>query len=419
MLLRKCCQVLTNRILPLEHYIFIVGLVLLPFIYWPFPPLAYETPRVWFFIFWADLLLGIQIYKMFKKRRFPSVKSIIPLYLLIFLLLAFVSSLFGADLTKSIFGNFYRFDGLITFAHLVALYLYIVLFWKPQYRWFFTESLTVGFTALLCLATYEIVRLVYSYPLSTLPTLPFGLTFGHPNYLAGYLLLCLPILFYNFSQSSNITGKFTGFFTVISIIILLVITRSIASLFLCGCFLISQLSLWKKIPTLMLIITWVSIITLVSLGFYQSQKPTKWGQDYRPENRSRIYIKTLYGGITKPIFGWGWANVDYAFDQAIYPFEVNYDIYLDKAHSLFLEIFVTTGIVGLVSYWIFGISIFTVAIENISRADSQSKNFQRMMFFILILFFLHANTNITSIGEDILFYVTAGMVTKENELLTK
>ena len=111
-------------------------------------------------------------------------------------------------------------------------------------------------------------------------------------------------------------------------------------------FIIGNLALGReRVKKLVSIIAILSFVLLFFLYFKQAKS-----LGFVAEGRERIIRKILLGVAKKPIIGWGWANVDYAFEEGIWPIKLEHEVYVDKAHSMFLEILTTTGIIGLSVY---------------------------------------------------------------------
>lgn len=109
--------------------------------------------------------------------------------------------------------------------------------------------------------------------------------------------------------------------------------------------------------------------------------------------------------------GYGWANVDYAFEEIEWPLSTTDDIYLDKAHSEILETLVTTGVVGLVIYLVIVVFLLKKSIKNMI----QSKNgvWEFTILSVLILYLFHSQTNIISIAEQMFFWFVVGINLKK------
>ena len=130
-------------------------------------------------------------------------------------------------------------------------------------------------------------------------------------------------------------------------------------------------------------------------------------QSFIAEGRMRIYRNIFTGALKRPLFGYGWANVDSAFESSVWPLKFNNDVYVDKAHSEFLEIFATTGIPGLIIYLILIGSVLIKLWK--SHKTSTDKDWEITLISILILYLFHSQTNVISITEQIIFWIIIGV----------
>lgn len=120
------------------------------------------------------------------------------------------------------------------------------------------------------------------------------------------------------------------------------------------------------------------------------------------ESRERIFNKALLAIQKKPFTGWGVANFDYAFNSVNWPTPLDNDIYVDKAHSTLLESITTTGLVG------FTLDLFMYGYILIRLVRRQSE-YQKYLLVTLLVFLWHSQTNITSISEDLIFWLVAAL----------
>lgn len=127
----------------------------------------------------------------------------------------------------------------------------------------------------------------------------------------------------------------------------------------------------------------------------------------RFQDRERIYRKVFIGALKRPVFGWGWANVDYAFESNDWPIKVYHDVYVDKAHSEILEVLVTTGIPGLLIYLSLLIIFVKELIVKYKKSRDKLWNFTLISGVVLYLF--HSQTNVISIMEEIVFWLILGI----------
>lgn len=347
-----------------------LGLVVLPFFYW-------EVPKVWITLRFVELFFIIVVFNLYNKTIPKLSKNNMVISLLIFIFIAFISSLLGVDLSKSIFGNLYRSDGLITLFHLASFSILISLVYKNSWNFIISLSIFLG---------------------STMASI-FN-NFGQPNFLAGFILISFPFGLYLYRR---LTNKFLRSLVLIGLfiqLIRLIFTYSYAGMI--GLLIIYFF--WKSISINRIYKSWlfmisVLIVLLISTWFIN----LKLNKEYVAESRARIYRNIFLGSLQRPILGYGWANVDYAFESVIWPIKFNDDVYVDKAHMLFLEIFSATGVVGLTVYLYF---IYLILVKLIKKRSL----WNNVLLTSLISYLVYSQTNVTSISYEFIFWLIIGIV---------
>jgi O-antigen ligase len=115
------------------------------------------------------------------------------------------------------------------------------------------------------------------------------------------------------------------------------------------------------------------------------------------DSRWRILNRSVMAWQARPWLGWGFANVDHAIESTVWPMPYLHDIYVDKAHSIFLEVLVTTGVVGLVTY----AGLAAAVVWRLRR--------NRWLLSVALLYLLHSQTNVISINEEFVFWWLVGI----------
>ncbi len=384
-------------------YAYLIGLFLLPFVFWPQAKIAYEIPKVWFFERWVELLAIIAVLNIpFLVKKEMDRKLIFGFFL--FLILAVLSSLLGSNFLKSLFGNYYRLDGLITLFHLVLLLIVTSVYWTD--KWQFSLATVISASSSI-LSAYTVYLGFRYYFFSDQLAAPFGraigATFGQPNFLAGFLLIVLPFLEFKRKTSRY---KLLWLCAEILQMIAIILTLSRAGILgIClwiGIMIVIQN--WKKTHIKKLLL-FLFVIFCFSLVFYLKAFPLKYSNLY-PESRTRVLVHGLLAVVKRPFFGWGWANFDYAFSAVSWPYKFQNDIYYDKAHSNLLEVLTTTGIFGLACYIFLIMRIFQNLFKKIVKS---SDLFSEMLMIIFLLFIIHSQTNVLSINEELFFWLIGGI----------
>lgn len=341
----------------------LLGLLIQPFVF-------HELPRVWFIQRWIEVLVLIGLIVFIKCPKKQVIDTKILAAVIGFFMTAVMASILGVDWPRSLWGNYYRGDGLITLAHFMALWL-ISLLLPPRPG----KVLAAIGTGSLLVSGWVLIN--YFRLLILHQSVPnwqgvVGVSFNQPVFLAGYLAVALPA----------VSGRWR-IFPILAIIL----TRA------WGGYLGILLLAARKIPRLAggLILLVMLAALIGRVGDYV--KSGRWAKN--AEARERIVMKGLLAWQKRPVFGWGWANFDQAFQSVNWPEKYNTDIYVDKAHSGLLEVLVTTGIVGLGFY----LAMIILMLKRLSG----------YYLLMLVIWLVHSQTNVISVSEELLFWILLGV----------
>lgn len=350
-----------------------------------------EVIRVVFFNRWVELLLIISSILFFFKKKLRI--SGFFLVMIFFFLFSLIFSSFGIDTEKSLWGNYYRNDGLITYFHLLAFSAIVYFFWEEKFKNIFIYSNI--FASCLSSFLFIISKIIAGRFFSL----------GQPILLSGYLLITFPFIFYLFQSAKAKKQKILFASILLLQIVAICLTGSFGGILGLGFFfLLEVINLNKKNKKIFIggVIFFLITTTLlvVNIKFHNKNQ-------FVAESRERIFTKLILGWTKKPFLGYGWANVDYAFEAVPWPITLTHDVYVDKAHSNILEVLVTTGVVGLFFYLLMLIITFKRLIEK--NKKTVNKLWWKTLFYVFLLYLFHSQTNVISITEEIIFYFLLGI----------
>lgn len=384
------------------RFIYLVGLFLFPFIYWPWSQRPFEVPRVHFFIFWVELLCVLYFFARRTNGGKIRFNSGLLVSVLVFLGTAIVSSFFGVDFNKSFWGNYLREDGLLTLVHLVGFSVITALIWRDKSKDILFSTISAS-NILMSLWTVLGGFLVFilRFPgITYWPNNALAMSFGNPNLLAGYLLVSSPFTMHLFRKAEGATSRILVLAALFLNVIAIGLTQSWGGVF--GVLLLFVLTSFYLSHAIRYVLLIIAFILLSFGGLLYIQRQSVKG--FLPEGRERIIRRSLVAVGKKPLLGWGWANVDYALENSIWPIFLDHDVYIDKAHGIFLEAAVTTGIAGLIPY------IALVLIMSGRLLLRRRIGWIKPILLCFILYLFHAQTNVISIGEEIYFWVILGLL---------
>jgi len=376
----------------------LIGILLNPLFFWPVAEIPFEIPKVWLIHRWIELLIIIGLTKglIFPEFKLQQTK----LWLLLGLLLsAILSTAVNHTWLESFWGNWYRADGLVNLFHLIALTITIYVYWQKKWNKYLVNTLIASAGIVSIWAVFAGLKTyLFLIPTQSEWQGAIGANFGQPNFLAGYLLVTLPLLIQKLQKSR----QKSRWFLVLSLIAMaLIFTKSNAAIL--GLLTIPPLTFFvyklKQLDRKLIFGAVVLVSFFYHAGFILSGQNLFSGKPigfaYPFEGRERIYSLAYKAWTEKPILGWGWANFAKAYDTASEKKGAKIDSYVDKAHSVSLEYLVTTGLIGFGIYW----SLIYLSLKKLNR--------QYLAMFLV--FILYSQTNVLSISTELLFWLMVGL----------
>ncbi len=360
------------RLSRLSRVVFFTGIITLPFLHFPGQVNGFEGPKIFWFQRWVELL--VVLYVLAKpKGKFPYL-------LLAYFFWNLVTSYFGIDFKTSFYGLFWRGQGLWLLAHYLALALVVPAIFSGR-----AVAVSAGLVA-----GYEIWTLVakslFDWPVFLYLGRPVG-SFSQPDFLAGFLAICLPFVFYVREWWR------WGLVVLISAGIFLTGSKG-AVLAVAGAVVILGLVRYRKKVLGIILAAGV----MVSAVYWFFNIPLTSNETI---SRQRIYGRGLLAVTQRPILGYGLENYELAVAGIDYPFKIRpeYDAVVDKAHNETLEILVSSGIVGL--------GIWLVIVFGTLRRFVKKR--QYVFLVALLVFLIKAQTNVVSTMEYALFWILVGL----------
>ncbi|MCH2188592.1 hypothetical protein MK079_02065 [Candidatus Gracilibacteria bacterium] len=306
----------------------------------------YEFTKTVFFIVFTQILF------IFFIIRHKGV--LIPKYLILLTGLIIFSTLFSISPLTSIIGGVSKGHGAIMFFSLILLSIIVYNLSREDQKNILKHILYTS--PLICLfALWQYISPSFEY--GDLQNRAFG-SFGHPNYLAGYILLLLPLL-------STIEKNIYKYIIGGLLIITLILTKSAWALLIAGCYFIGKSSyppLLKgglnkySLPLIGGGLGWglmVIILSLITVGtLYEFGLGIKLHSFLARFFIWEATLSIIFSDIKILLFGAGFETLPLLFDsyksEYLYIFE-NIGFRADRPHNILLNIFYTSGILGLIT----------------------------------------------------------------------
>jgi len=361
--------------------------VILPFIHIPGLIDPYELPKVLFFISFTFILIGLYVWRMLTyKTAFVKFQKT-HFFILSIIIIYTISSIINSSLSISFFGQYFRYQGLIT---QVSYFLFFVLFTNLEGIGLTNTRLAKNIALGGLFLSFLIITQAFIYKILLIPIYNYNGRLagflGNPNFAGGFLTLSF--IYLSFSPFKKIPLVFSWliFFSAL----LLTDSRSAIITFLFVSIVLFIGKVNKKVFLVPVFLLFALIIFLVALS-----RPVSTF-----ENRTVIWNKAISASLEKPIFGWGLDNFAVAFQSVLGPNDFDLKkIRVDKTHNEFLEILLSGGILALLIYILILLDTIKTLWKN--RKDAWPKT----NLLALIAFLILAQFNVLNITEYIFFYL--------------
>ncbi|TSC75498.1 MAG: hypothetical protein G01um101430_340 [Parcubacteria group bacterium Gr01-1014_30] len=369
----------------------------------------FVAPKTIFFrliidvVFIAYLILAVSIPKYRPK--------ITPLSLAIaaFLAIFFLTAIFGVSFQRSFWSVFERMTGLLTFLHLFAFYVVLTAVFTERKQW--EKILFVSIVAALVICFYAL--------LAKDPLTRGGGTLGNSSFLSSYLLFNIFFAAILMVSKAGLWRVVSGVALAIFLFVLffnpVTVTKGVVSALLIGAVLLgtgymffSQNRLLKKLAAPFFILMVVAGVLIVKSYHFQD-RPFNLLQ-IPDRSRQIVWSVGWQAWQERFWFGWGWENFNVPFAKHYDPeLPRTADIWYDRVHNVVLDMGVSSGVVGLLSY----LSIFFFAALGLLRrakADARGNFVPLALVALLIAYFLQNLWVFDMISSYLMFFLALAFI---------
>lgn len=407
----------------------IFGIVLfVPFMFTPFSELYdfFYYPKYMSLVIITVFLL-ISVLLNFKQITRLFKFDLINKLLLIYFLFITLSLFFSLDPLLSIQGRPLRYDGYTTQLIYIILFLFARTIKSIDKRFIYAVSFVTTLLSLYGMIQYlgldpfprDLIRLNWTSAFST---------FGNQNFFGSFLVLQIPFNLYIIAVYKNkwayipygislvallmtsTRSAWIGF--IVSFILILILTykqnNQYKQIIIFSIVIVVLFNLFDNNQLLNRFMTILSDLKILSSTSY-TENPKAIEQV--GSVRMFIWIRVIELIKMRPLFGFGIENLAIAFEKYYYndiiSINGSYAI-IDKAHNDFLHIAVSSGIISLISYLTFVLTILISSFKRISK-DLNIVFISSIIGYLACLFF-----NISVVSVTYIFWIYLGLMCKYN-----
>jgi O-antigen ligase len=337
----------------------------------------FSLPKIVFFRALVLFLVLAWIVKSIEEKKITFARPPLAAVVLIFLTVNVLAAVFGINPKVSFWGAYSKFQGLFTLLHLAVFFLILLSFIKNKKQ---LERLVLvlifSSVPISVHAIFQHFGIDFMTSLSHTDIRAFS-TLGSALHLGAYLIMIMPLtLAWTFSRE-KVWQKlmFGAFFVLQCFALLFTYTRSawlgivFGLIFFFPAWAVKQKSLRNTAAVsagiLFLILFCVSLFSRANIlhlpkGNEFLERAASIFDLKSESNAQRLVVWQKSAEIIKarPILGYGPENFYYAFFKN-YPPELTKlpEPNFDRAHNQVLDLGVTTGVLGIISF--VGIILFT------------------------------------------------------------
>jgi len=376
-----------------------------------FPP---PLPPTLFFRLVVDIILIAYIILSIFNPNYRPKFNILTIVISLFLGILILTSFTGINFEKSIWGNFDRMGGVITFIHLFGFFIVFGNVFKDRKDWerIFSFSILVG------------VLVVFLILFSSQFSIKGGGTLWNSSFLASYLVFNIYFALILFLTKKGIWQIFYGgSMAVLLPILFLSGCRGAIVSFCIGLFvLVLGYFIFFKRKFLKWFILGVFFVSILfsSILFFTQSSFVKNEFKIILENQSLqarfiVWQVSWEGWKERFLFGWGFENFDVVFLKYFNPklamTKYGGETFFDRAHNIILDTGVTSGIFGVLSY----LTIFVTAIFILLKKCKESLNKEELILswgiiVILVVYFLQNLLVLDTINSYMMFFLILAFI---------
>ncbi len=297
----------------------------------------------------------------------------------VFLVVLGVTTVFSVQPYVSFWGSSNRILGLVTWAHLGVLFYILSGFIREKKDW--TRLLNVTIWASIPVTLYGLGQYFGISFLAPLATYRVESIIGNPVFLAGYLVLLIPVTFFSALTASSRIYQYSFIAALLLQVIVLVLSGTRGGLVTLAAIvlvlLLSSAVIYKR--KVLLLTAGICVVLMGSLflgvrlgsatSFVQDNVLLRRISEIRidyPTSQTRLlaWQQGLVAWQERPLLGWGLENYSVAQNLNYKPLMEQYSVeetWFDRAHNAFVDLLVMTGILGFLAYLFLLVGVFVAS----------------------------------------------------------
>lgn len=427
-----------NKIL---RFIVLVGIFMVPFVplivsgsmFFPF-----ITGKNFAFRIIVSVIFGLWLMLAYGDKSVRPKKNWILWSILAYVGITTLATIFGQNPERSLFSNFERMEGLVTYFHLLAYFLVVSSVVNTKKLWFWFLNTSIGVSAIISI--YGFVQLAGKAEIHQSGT-RLDATLGNSAYLAVYALFHIFLLAYLCFSDKIKSTTLKSFYAILAvaetIILYYTATRGTILGLIGGALLVlilvsifkpgkaRQVSLGVLVGILAIVALFIGVKNTAFVK--NNQVLSRFGEislaSGTVESRLLIWNMSWQGFKEHQLLGWGPENYSKVFSKYYSPKMYGQEPWFDRSHNVFFDQLINGGILGFLAYF----AIFGSALYYLWRGKrSQEANVMEkgILTGLLVAYFFHnlfVFDNLISymLYYSVLAFIASNYATEEESVAAK
>jgi O-antigen ligase len=372
-----------------------------------------NLPKMFVLVLIAAAVLGLTLPAILCARRITSGIQKVGLYLIGIQILGLLISTFATDVKyTAIFGEYHRNNGFLSYLALSIFMGAGILAYSSNFdkRYFVFLSGT-GFLV----STYGVLQGLEKDPIGWVALYnPFITTLGNPNFTSGFLGLAAIATFYSLIGVKQIKLRILNFLIILLEIYVLIKSGSIQGFFAfaIGFSIIVITKLWTysfKAGLCAIALTTFSGVVVV-LGIFNVGPLAEKIFQSTLNNRMDYWQAALAMFKDNILFGVGIDRFGEFYRQYAVQIQVSQGQATDNAHSLYLQILATGGLIAFLPLIILLLFISYTGIRILSRSSGEEKIQISGLMGVWIASLALNVVSIDNLGVGVWLWIVGGII---------
>lgn len=349
-------------ILPITPLI-VSGSLLFPFI----------TGKAFFFRLVVEVIFAAWILLLLRDPEFRPRRSAALWAAVMFTLVLILATVFSLSPARSFWSNFERMEGLLSYLHLLAYFVVLLVMLQSEQIWRRLFKVSLGVSVVV--AIYGLFQLLGWAAIHQGGT-RVDASLGNATYLAVYLLfhifLAAWLYFTQAKKTILSAGCYGGIILLELVILYYTATRGALLGLLAGLSVLGvTLTFFGRGKVRRAALGVVGVVVVLVLGFWLikdsafvqnspvlSRFASISPSEATTESRLLIWRMSLQGVKERPLLGWGPENYYFVFNKYYDPALWRQEPWFDRSHNVFFDWLISAGLLGMLGY----LSLFAVAV---------------------------------------------------------